>query len=120
MTAIERIEGRMDDVLVGKNEEGELAYIFPDLVRRRIVWAGESLNNYAAEQKSLSELIIYVDITEKDYSETCKNIQNALSKLFNEKDIVDMKITCQKGLPPRDRAAKMRRIFRTFDRVSSY
>ncbi len=115
MTAIERIEGRTDDVLVGEDEVGELVYIFPDLVRRRIVWAGEHLDNYAAEQMSLKELILYVDIADEYYSETCKSIKEALSNLFNEKGIKDMQITCQKGLPPREQTAKMRRIFRSFE-----
>ena len=115
MTAIERIEGRTDDVLVGKNETGELVYIFPDLVRRRIVWAGEKLDNYAAEQMNLEELIIYVDIMEEYYAETCKNIQKNLSRLFEEKGIKNMQISCQKGLPAREQSAKMRRISRTFE-----
>ena len=115
MTAIERIEGRTDDVLVGKNESGERVYIFPDLVRRRIIWAGEELNNYAVEQRSLRELILFVDIAEKDYSKTCENIQKALLELFNEKGISNMQISCHKGLPPRDQAAKMRRVSRTFE-----
>jgi len=114
MTAIERIEGRTDDVLVGHNENGELVYIFPDLVRRRIVWAGENLKNYTAEQKSLSDLIVYIDTKEEDYAETCENICESLSSLFYEQGIMNMKITCQKGLPVRDRAAKMRRISRSF------
>ncbi|MGK0365129.1 MAG: putative adenylate-forming enzyme [Saprospiraceae bacterium] len=115
MTGIERIEGRMDDVLVGENETGDLVYIFPDLVRRRIVWAGEKLNNYAVEQKSLKELILFVDIAEMDYSETCENILESLTNLFNEKGIKDMQISCQKGLPLRDKASKMRRVSRTFE-----
>ena len=115
MTAIERIEGRMDDVLLGKNNLGELVYVFPDLVRRRIVWAGENLNNYAAEQKSLTELIVYLDTAEKDYVESSILIKAALSNLFNEKGIEDMQISCQKGLPLREQTAKMRRVYRIFE-----
>ena len=115
MTAVERIEGRTDDVLVGENEAGELVYIFPDLVRRRIVWAGDKLTNYAVEQRSFSELIIFIETAEIDYINICEKIQKTLIQLFEEKGIKDMQISCQKDLPPRDQAAKMRRVYRTFE-----
>ena len=115
MTAIERIEGRTDDVLVGKNEAGEFIYIFPDLVRRCIVWSGEKLDNYAAQQKDFEKIVVYLDVAEEHYSVTSKKIQEALSKLFNEKGIENMQTICQKGLPPRAQASKLRRISRTFD-----
>jgi putative adenylate-forming enzyme len=115
MTAIERIEGRTDDVLVGKNEAGELIYIFPDLVRRRIVWAGKKLDNYAAQQEDFEKIVVYLDVADENYNETSKNIQEALSNLFNEKGIKSMQIFCQKGLPPRAQTSKMRRISRVFD-----
>lgn len=60
MLAIEQIEGRSDDVLCFYDSEGRTAKLFPDVFRRAIVLADDTISDYAVIQNSLKSLGLYI------------------------------------------------------------
>lgn len=60
LTALERIEGREDDVFLFERTDGEVVKVFPDFIRRCVLFAGE-VENYRVLQKETGEIQIYLD-----------------------------------------------------------
>ncbi|AUP80985.1 F390 synthetase-related protein [Flavivirga eckloniae] len=78
-TAIEKIEGRSDDVLRFTSLKGKDIKVYPDFLRRAIILADPSINDYTLVQKNENTLELYVSNTNvyelaakalKDYLET--------------------------------------------------
>ncbi len=71
-TVIEKIEGREDDVFIFKGKKDEIVKVYPDFIRRCILFAGD-INNYRCVQKTKDEIVIYIDrnkeMEEKIYCE---------------------------------------------------
>lgn len=60
MLAIESIEGRADDVILLVNTLKKQVKLFPDIFRRTIVMADESITDYAVVQVGINHLELYV------------------------------------------------------------
>lgn len=63
-TALDRIEGREDDVFLFKNADNQQVKVFPDFIRRCILFAGE-IENYRVVQDEDASLHIYTDCGEE-------------------------------------------------------
>ena len=59
-TRIKKIEGRCDDILQLKDSSGEPYQLFPDFIRRAIITASETIEEYAVEHKD-DGLHIYLE-----------------------------------------------------------
>ncbi|NMH86537.1 F390 synthetase-related protein [Flavivirga algicola] len=59
-TAIDKIEGRSDDVLRFKSITGKDVKVYPDFLRRTIILADPSINDYTLVQRDLDTLELYV------------------------------------------------------------
>ncbi len=57
-TALESIEGRMDDTLIFLNSEGEKIEVFPDFARRCVLLAPEGIESYRILQLADGKLVI--------------------------------------------------------------
>ena len=62
-TALEKIEGREDDVFIFHGEEKEIK-IFPDFIRRCILFSG-NISDYRIVQQADGSISIYADIDDK-------------------------------------------------------
>ena len=62
-TALEKIEGREDDVFIFHGEEKEIK-IFPDFIRRCILFSG-NISDYRIVQQADGSINIYADIDDK-------------------------------------------------------
>ena len=62
-TALEKIEGREDDVFIFHREEKEVK-IFPDFIRRCILFSG-NISDYRIVQQADGSISIYADIDDK-------------------------------------------------------
>ena len=60
-TALEKIEGREDDVFQFSSESGEVVSVFPDFIRRCILFAG-NITNYRILQTKDGNVTIFADI----------------------------------------------------------
>lgn len=59
-TALERIEGREDDVFLFDTEDGQVVKVFPDFIRRVVMFAG-NVENYRVLQTEKGEIEVYMD-----------------------------------------------------------
>ena len=93
--AIEKIEGRSDDVLIFKDINSMEIKIYPDFFRRAILFADKSIIDYTITQVSDSLIEVYLgeqkDLFQKVVLETQKilnhfHIENVVIKLAESPD----------------------------------
>ena len=60
---IEKIEGREDDIFTFDSNDGKCVKVFPDAIRRCIMFSGD-IDNYRAVQNVDSSITIYADCDE--------------------------------------------------------
>ncbi|WP_066290633.1 F390 synthetase-related protein [Bacillus sp. FJAT-29937] len=90
--ALERIDGRCDDIFYGKQaDSGELSSLFPDFIRRAIMFSSEDILEYKVIQKGLEELEVKVKVCRNE-SVVRENIIRELAKLWEEKKLLAPKI----------------------------
>lgn len=80
--AIEKIEGRSDDVLFFQNEDEKNISIYPDFIRRAIIIADNSIQDYTVIQTSENQIELYIDGSDLIYEDAKMGIQELLLK-FN-------------------------------------
>ncbi|HOY17738.1 MAG TPA: adenylate synthase [Haliscomenobacter sp.] len=108
-TALERIEGREDDILVFTGKNGELIKVFPDLICRVIARSTEGFRAYRLRQVGALEL--QLELESDDFQGVSTKISAALHVFLQEKGISDMTITCKQGIE-RSAGEKLRRVER--------
>ena len=104
-TAIEMVEGRNDDVLKLINNEGKIVLVFPDFIRRAIVFSDENIFNYSVTQKEKNLINLFIDGENLQYENAKKSIIEVLRKL----EIEGVKINRSKNLD-HVKGTKLRRI----------
>ncbi len=77
MLAIDRIEGRSDDVLRFKSKKGEVR-IFPDFFRRAIIMSNDTIHDYTLVQTGSNILELFIDRAEA-FEEAKKGLLALLS-----------------------------------------
>ncbi len=82
-TVIEKIEGREDDVFIFYKQNGEIVKIFPDFIRRCILFSGD-IDNYRILQEENLKINVYVDCNEELKNKIVENFKK-LSKDYNFK-----------------------------------
>lgn len=87
---IQRIQGRSDDLFIGKNTStGVLVHIFPDQIRRAVIKSSEDIAEYSVRQTSLTSIKVYLELekvnSEDDFEKdlVIENIQ----KIFHTKGL---------------------------------
>lgn len=94
-TRIKKIEGRCDDILKVKDNQGKDYLIYPDFIRRAIISASDEIKEYSVEHKD-DGLHIYLDPIElKD------KVDTSLKKLYKKLNIKELNHTFEnfKSLP---------------------
>lgn len=85
---IEKIEGRSDDIFIFKNKFGKEIVIFPDFIRRTILFV-ENIREYKVFQVALNKIeIAILNLTE----EQKEKIKIEFEKLFSSYDIKNIEI----------------------------
>lgn len=87
-TAIEMIEGRKDDALKFINNMGKEVVVFPDFIRRAIVFSDDNILNYSLTQIEENTVNLFVD-GKKEYFEKAKK---SILELFEKFKISDIHI----------------------------
>lgn len=71
--ALEKIEGREDDVFLFAGADGREKKIFPDFIRRCLLFSDtesvNSLNDYRVVQKADRSLVVFADLTDHEKSQ---------------------------------------------------
>ena len=74
------IEGRSDDVLSLLNSSGEKVLVFPDFIRRAIVFSDENIINYSVTQKEAYQINLFIDGDTIQYGKAIQAILDLFSK----------------------------------------
>ena len=85
-TAIEMIEGRKDDALKFLNSKGKEVVVFPDFIRRAIVFSDDNIINYSLTQIKENTINLFVDGKLEYFEKAKKSIVELLEK-FKISDI---------------------------------
>jgi len=110
-TALERIEGREDDVLVFPGSNGETVKVFPDLICRVIARSTDGFRAYRLWQVGALEL--QLELETYDFQDVAFTISNALHVFLQEKGINGLKIKCKQKIDQRA-GEKLRRVERKY------
>ena len=108
-TALERIGGREDDILVFPGADGGMIKVFPDLICRVIARSTEGFRAYRLRQVGALEL--QLELESEDFQAVSTTIRAALHDFLQEKEVSGLIIKCKQGI---DRSAgeKLRRVER--------
>lgn len=105
--ALERIDGRCDDLFYGIHEKnGELIPLFPDFIRRAIIFASSNITEYNVTQKTL-ELIEVKVVTKNNDAAVQQEVTDELHKLWEHHHLVPPTIEfAEYDLVPSDKKRK--------------
>jgi putative adenylate-forming enzyme len=86
--ALERIDGRCDDLFYGFKTDGEdVGVLFPDFIRRAIMLASDHILEYKVTQKDLTTIEVKLKVNAS--SETVKEaVISEITKLWNQNRLV--------------------------------
>ncbi len=87
-TAIAQIEGRSDDVLKFMNKSDKMIIIYPDFIRRAIIFADASIRDYCVIQQSDQLILLFINADNEVYEKA----KNALQNVLLQHEIVKVKI----------------------------
>jgi putative adenylate-forming enzyme len=104
--AIEKIEGRSDEILKFTNNNLERVDLFPDLFRKTIVISDENIQDYCLVQTEPKKLSLYI---KSDKVESFNLSKKAIEKVLLEKDITDILVE-QEFINPFEMGIKKRRV----------
>lgn len=82
-TAIERIEGRCDDIFYAssKEESGGLVSVYPDFITRAIIGSSPEIRQYRAVQTALGKWTIELEMTEDRFESTEERVRRSIESL---------------------------------------
>lgn len=120
--ALERIEGRCDDVFKlpvrgtreAQSDQGPYRVVFPDFMRRAIITAHEGIAAYMAVQGEDGRVTVYVEGREgTDPIDIEVAIERELVALWETLDVVPPRLEFVRALPPLN-GRKLRRVISHF------
>lgn len=116
-TALERIEGREDDILLFPTKAGAIVKVFPDLICRVIARATEGFRAYRLRQ--VGDLALHLELESEQLEEVAQKISAALQLFLQERGIADVKITYSAGIDQKA-GEKLRRVERKLTITNLY
>ena len=99
LTALECIEGRMDDLIYFLDEKKERVTVFPDFLRRAMIQAHSGIETYLIRQQEEGNLTISVQCEETLRSEVENRIREEAEKLSNRVSAQMPGLTFSKDFP---------------------
>lgn len=86
--ALERIDGRCDDIFYGKSKQtGQLIPLFPDFIRRAVMFASNDILEYKVIQKSLEKIEVKIKV-HHEINEVRQSICKEFTKLWQEQNLI--------------------------------
>jgi len=127
LTALEKIEGRCDDIFYLPPQSSSeslseslvpMVPIFPDFIRRAIMLSSEAIEAYAAVQIAPDLIEISLQLPAQHWPVVTVNLKENLQKLFRESGCQIPTIEFKPYEPPVRHDQKLRRIRRDFSERS--
>lgn len=108
--AIEAIEGRSDDVFRFTDRNGKEAIIFPDFIRRAVMLASEHISAYEVVQSGLTEISIFLKISDGELSTVSGQTINNIVSLLQHYQVENVRVVFRDDFPEEERGKKRRRV----------
>ena len=84
---LDKIEGREDDIFILKSRDGKDIKIFPDFLRRALMFSGGDIQEYNIIQKTFTDIeVSFIPRNYKDYDMIKEKIKENLYDLFSSFD----------------------------------
>ncbi|MCP1383484.1 adenylate synthase [Runella sp. S5] len=115
MMGIERIEGRMDDVLLF-DQEGKIISIFPDTLVRKIARATDDFSHYSIRQVTADRIEVAVETEPKNKAMVSQLIETAILEVLEGQGIKNTVVVFTEE-KVNEKGAKHRRVVRTFKKI---
>lgn len=113
MTAIEKIEGRCDDIFYLPSNDGiNRVTIFPDFISRALIYTDDSIIEYKIIQRSLEQIDVFFKLRDEDVSRypiVREAIHASLINLFMRLNAVSPRITFKEQMQT-DPHKKLKRV----------
>lgn len=114
-TALEKIEGRCDDIFyLHSNSEAKMIPIFPDFLRRAVIQSSTEITEYRVIQRHPNLIEILLAVSDKVRPMVQLELNKNLNRLFTNLGCVCPQIIHAPLWEPRDFHKKQRRIERNF------
>ena len=113
---LDKIEGREDDIFILKSRDGKDIKIFPDFLRRALMFSSGDIQEYNIIQKTFTDIeVSFIPRNYKDYDMIKEKIKENLYDLFSsfDTDIQRINLTFS-AYEKKNRLAKKRDIKREF------
>lgn len=108
--AIEAIEGRSDDVFRFTDRNGKEAIIFPDFIRRAVMLASEHISAYEVVQSGLTEISIFLKISDGELSTVSGQTINNIVSLLQHYQVENVRVIFRDVFPEEEHGKKRRRV----------
>ena len=113
-TALERIEGRSNDVLLFKNKNGEQIKIYPDLMARLIARDTDEFRSYRVLQLSYNKIQIELKTEDSVFDKITKQLEQTILQFLAGREIEEVQLSFKKDIAL-EQGSKLRKIERRFD-----
>ncbi len=113
-TALERIEGRANDIFIFKDTENKILRIYPDLIARTIARTTDDFRTYRIVQHAYRDISVALELNESDFEAVKDKVEKVLQDFLKERRIEGVTITFKHGIA-QEAGAKHRKIERRFD-----
>lgn len=87
--AIDKVEGRSDDIILLLDDNKKTVKIFPDILRRTIVLSDDRIKDYSMIQKTENTLELYVD---SEFSNSFLSAKKSIIKMLEKYNISKVEI----------------------------
>ena len=113
---LDKIEGREDDIFILKSKDGKDIKIFPDFLRRALMFSSGDIQEYNIIQKTFTDIeVSFIPRDYKDYDMIKEKIKENLYDLFSSFDTEIQRINLTfSAYEKKNRLAKKRDIKREF------
>ena len=82
--AIDKVEGRSDDIISLLDDNKKIVKIFPDIFRRTIVLSDDRIKDYSMIQKTENTLELYID---SKFSNSFLSVKKSIMKMLKKYNI---------------------------------
>lgn len=113
--AIEKIEGREDDIFYIQSKDKGVVRVFPDFIRNAVIASSDKIEQYQVVQLDYSHIKICLQIDEKDRDVIEESVRSKFIKLFNDLGCEIPELIFDVYVPP-EKGRKLIRIRREFIR----
>ena len=87
--AIDKVEGRSDDIILLSDDNKKTVKIFPDVFRRTIVLSDDRIKDYSMIQKTENTLELYID---SEFSNSFLSVKKSIIKMLEKYNISKVEI----------------------------